>query len=79
MATLKAWKRSVKMTSWWSMICEFLCIGGIQKGWEMDQFNDFEASNDETDPKIRVYAKKLSKIGSIENFHLSQKSKSMVK
>ena len=45
----------------------------------MDQFNDFEASNDETDPKIRVYAKKLSKIGSIENFHLSQKSKSMVK
>ena len=45
----------------------------------MDQFSDFEASNDETNPKIGIYAKKLSKIGPTENFHLSQKSNSMVK
>ena len=46
----------------------------------MDQFSDFGASNEETEPKIGIYEKKkLSKIGPTENFHLSQKSKSIVK
>ena len=55
-ATLKAWKRSVKTMSLWCMICKFLCIQGIQKGWVMGQFSDFRASSEETEPKIGIYA-----------------------
>ena len=61
------------------MICEFLCVGRIQKGLEMDQFCDFRASTKEMEPKIGIYAKKLSNIGPTKNFHLNQKSKSTVK
>ena len=57
MATLKAWKRSVNMISWWSLICKFLCVGGIQKGLETDKFNDFRGSKGETESIIGIYAK----------------------
>ena len=44
----------------------------------MDQFNDFKASKDKMEPKIEIYAKKLSKIGPTKNFLLTQKLKSTV-
>ena len=80
MAMLKAWKRLVKTMSLKCMICEFLCLGRIQKGWEMGQFSDFRASSEETEPKFRNLRNTLSKIGLTKNFHLvksqSQRPKS---
>ena len=37
---------------------------------------DLETSNEETKPKIRIHAKKLSKIGPTVNFDLGQQQRS---
>ena len=51
------------------MVCKSLWVGRTQKEWEMGQLCYLGASDEETKPKIGIYAKrKLSKIGFIEKF-----------
>ena len=40
------------------MVCESLWVGRTQKEWEMGQLCYLGASNEETKPKIGIYAQK---------------------
>ena len=67
MATLKAWRRSMKRTLPWSIVCEFMCVEGSQNEWEIGHLSDLEVSNKETKLKIEFYTK-FSPLDPIENF-----------
>ena len=57
------------------MVCESLWVGRTQKEWEMGQLCYLGASDEETKPKIGIYAKKnWARPALLKNFHLWSKS-----
>ena len=56
------------------MVCESLWVGRTQKEWEIGQLCYLGASDEETKPKIEIYAKNWARSALLKNFHLWSKN-----